>query len=111
MRVALSGEYERFVRATALTYQMIYRGPVRGLFRSLKPAVLLLTGEHDRTTPLSAYAPADVRAQIPTLAAAAREVVKEIPQGRLVEFPKVGHVPHLEVAAAFQVAVQNFLVS
>jgi hypothetical protein len=30
MRVALSGEYERFVRATAPSYQIIYRGPVRG---------------------------------------------------------------------------------
>jgi len=71
MRVALSGEYERFVRATALTYQMICRGPVSGLFRDLKPPVLLLAGEQDRTIPLSAYAPPDVRAQIPTLTAAA----------------------------------------
>jgi hypothetical protein len=83
MRVVLSGEYERFVRATALTYQMIYRGPVRGLFKELKPPVLLLAGEHDRTIPMSAYAPPGIRAQIPTLAAAAREVVKEIPHGKL----------------------------
>ena len=111
MRVALSGEYERFVRATALTYQMIYRGPVRGLFRSLKPPVLLLAGEHDRTTPLSAYAAPNIRAEIPTLAAAAREVVKEIPHGQLVEFPGVGHVPHLEAATDFQNAVRSFLGS
>ena len=111
MRVALSGEYERFVRATALTYQMIYRGPVRGLFKDLKPPVLLLAGERDSTTPLSAYAPPGIRAQIPTLTAAAREIVKEIPHGQLVEFPKVGHVPHLEVATAFQNTVQNFLRS
>jgi pimeloyl-ACP methyl ester carboxylesterase len=111
MRVALSGEYERFVRATSLTYQMIYRGPVRGLFKDLKPPTLLLAGEHDGTTPFSMDAPPGVRAQIPTLVAAAREVVKEIPHGQLVEFPKVGHVPHLEVATAFQNAVQNFLRS
>ena len=109
MRVALSGEYERFVRATALTYQMIYHGPVRGFFKELKPPVLLIAGAHDRTIPMSAYAPPGIRAQIPTLAAAAREVVKDIPNGRLVEFPKVGHVPHLEVATAFQNTVQNFL--
>jgi pimeloyl-ACP methyl ester carboxylesterase len=70
---------------------------------------LLLAGEHDRTIPMSAYAPPGIRAEIPTLAAAAREVVKDIPNGRLVEFPKVGHVPHLEVASAFQSTVQNFL--
>ena len=34
--------------------------------------------KHDRTTPLSAYAPPDVRSNIPTLTAAAREVVKLI---------------------------------
>jgi pimeloyl-ACP methyl ester carboxylesterase len=109
MRVALSGEYERFVRATALTYQMIYRGPVRALFKDLKPPVLLLTGARDATTPLSAYAPPGVRAKIPTLAAAAREVVKEIPHAESAEFPDVGHVPHLEVPTEFQNAVQNFL--
>ena len=65
---------------------MIYRGPVSGLFRDLKPPVLLLAGEQDRTIPLSAYAPPDVRAQIPTLTATAREVVKEISHGQLVEF-------------------------
>ncbi|MBR1125425.1 alpha/beta hydrolase [Bradyrhizobium lablabi] len=111
MRVALSGEYQRFVRATALTYQMIYHGPVRELFKSLKPPVLLLAGEHDRTTPLSAYAPPEVREAIPTLVAAAREVAKEIPRGQLVEFPGAGHVPHLEAAALFQTAVLNFLRS
>ncbi len=64
---------------------------------------------HDDPIPLSAYALPDVRLQIPTLTAAAREVAKESPHGQLVECTKVGHVPHLEVATAFQNTVQNFL--
>ena len=37
--MALSGDYPRFLRVVALTYQMIYYGPVRGLFGALRPPV------------------------------------------------------------------------
>ncbi len=61
LRMALSGDYPRFLRVVALTYQMIYHGPVRGLFGELKPPVLLLVGDRDASTPLAAYAPPDIR--------------------------------------------------
>ena len=109
MRVALSGEYDRFVRATALTYQMIYRGPVLDLYPTLTPPTLLLAGELDQSTPLAAYAPPDQRARIPTIPQAARAIVSTIPHGKLVTFPKLGHVPHLEAPAEFQRVMLGFL--
>ncbi len=109
MRVALSGEYERFVRATALTYQMIYRNPVVDLYATLAPPVLLLVGEADRSAPLAGFATPERRAAMPTIPDAARGVIAAVPHGRLVTFAGVGHVPHLEVADAFQAAVLGFL--
>jgi hypothetical protein len=41
MRITGSAEFERFAKASALTYQMIYRGPVIDLYPTLKPPVLL----------------------------------------------------------------------
>jgi pimeloyl-ACP methyl ester carboxylesterase len=44
MRMTRSGEFERYARAAALTYQMIYREPVRDLYRVLAMPVLLFAG-------------------------------------------------------------------
>jgi pimeloyl-ACP methyl ester carboxylesterase len=111
LRMTLSGDYPRFLRVVALTYQMIYHGPVRGLFGALKPPVLLMVGDRDASTPLASYAPPDVRPKIPPLHEAARKIVHEIPDGRLVEFAGVGHVPHLEAPGDFEKAVLEFLKS
>jgi pimeloyl-ACP methyl ester carboxylesterase len=63
-RVGLSGEFDRYVTTVALTYQMIYRQPVRYEYYLLQMPVLLIVGEQDRTTPLRAYAPPDVAANM-----------------------------------------------
>jgi pimeloyl-ACP methyl ester carboxylesterase len=109
MRVAESGEFERFARATALTYQMIYRGPVRDLYRTLTMPVLLFAGDKDRSAPLAAYAPADKRAAMPNIPAAAKSVVAELQHGELVTVPDVGHVPHLEAPDVFREAFMKFV--
>ena len=44
-RVALSGEFPRYAKAAALTFQMIYQQPVRHEFGLLKPPTLLVVGE------------------------------------------------------------------
>jgi len=62
LEVGLGGEFDRYATTVALTYQMIYRQPVRYEYRLLQMPVLLIVGEQDRTTPLRAYAPAEVSA-------------------------------------------------
>jgi pimeloyl-ACP methyl ester carboxylesterase len=109
MRIALSAEFERFALASALTYQMIYRGPVVDLYDTLKPPVLLVAGEADQSAPLSGYATPDQRARMPRIPDAAKTMVSCIPRGRLVTYPSVGHVPHLEVAARFRGDLLGFL--
>ena len=109
MRVALSGEYDRFARTAAQTYQMIYAGPVVGLYPQLKLPVLLTAGTADRSAPLSSYATPEARAAMPTILEAARDVIRTVPNGRLVTFNGAGHVPHLERAAEFQREILSFL--
>jgi len=109
MRVARSGEFDRFAAASAQTYQMIYSNPVVDLYAQLKPPVLLTAGTADKSAPLSAYATPERRAAMPAIPEAAQAVIKTVPNGRLVTFPGAGHVPHLERAQDFQREVLAFL--
>lgn len=109
MRVALSTECDRFNRASALTYQMIYSGAVVDLYSQLKPPVLLTAGTADKSAPLAAYATPACRAAMPTIPEAAKDVIKTVPNGKLVTFAGVGHVPHLERRDDFQREVLAFL--
>jgi pimeloyl-ACP methyl ester carboxylesterase len=109
MRVTQSSEFERFAKASALTYQMIYRGPVIDLYAKLQPPVLLMAGEADHSAPLANYATPIARAAMPPIAEAAKMMVGIIPHGQLKLFPKVGHVPHLEVPEDFKTTILTFL--
>lgn len=111
MRVAHSGEYERFCRASALTYQMIYREPVRYEYDDIAAATLLIVGEKDKAAPLKQYAPPEMIAKMPTIPAAAQEALRDLHKGKLVTVPNVGHVPHLEAPDAFRKTVLEFLLA
>lgn len=109
MRVALSSEFDRFARASALTYQMIYREPSRPLYASLSMPVMLTAGMQDRSAPLISYASVAKRAAMPSIHQAAQQVVNELRDGRFVSFSNVGHVPHLEAADRFRAELLSFL--
>jgi pimeloyl-ACP methyl ester carboxylesterase len=109
MRVTQSSEFERFARASALTYQMIYRGPVVDLYSKMQPPVMLMAGEVDHSAPLANYATPAARAAMPPISEAAKMMVRTIPHGQLKLFPKVGHVPHLEAPEDFKSTVLAFL--
>jgi pimeloyl-ACP methyl ester carboxylesterase len=109
MRVALSSEYERFCKASALTYQMIYREPVRDEYKDIKAKTLMIVGTADESAPLKSYASPEMAAKLPSIPQAAPEAVKEIPNARLVVVDKAGHVPHLEMPDHFRASVLGFL--
>jgi pimeloyl-ACP methyl ester carboxylesterase len=109
LRVLRSGEYPRWAKASALAYLMIYEQPVRHEFPLLKPPVLLVVGEKDRTVVMRQYGDPEVvktMGQYPDLARAA---ARDIPDCRLVVVPATGHVPHLESPDAFHRALLSFL--
>ena len=109
MRVALSSEYERFCKAAASTYEMIYREPVRSLYRDIKTKSLIIAGTADQSAPLKAYAAPAIAAKMPGIFEAAPGAVKDMGDARLVPMDKAGHVPHLEAPSNFRDAVLGFL--
>lgn len=109
MRVALGSEYERYCRAAALTYQMIYREPVRDLYGEIQAPTLLMVGEKDRAAPLRHYAAPGAAAKMPTIPQAAEAAAKDLRKGTFVHLPDVGHVPHLEAPDMFRRQVLDFL--
>ncbi len=111
MRVAQSGEYDRFCKASALTYQMIYREPVRDEYDDIRAKTLVIVGEKDASAPLKSYASPEMAAKMPSIPEAAPAAVKDLRDGKLVMVPGVGHVPHLEAPDAFRQAVLDFLAA
>ena len=108
-RIGLSGEFNRYAMAVALTYQMIYRQPVRYEYRLLDMPLLMMVGEADRSTPLRAYAPPEAAKDMGNFPVLAREACAEARHCRLIVFPGLGHVPHLEAADAFNRDLLAFL--
>jgi pimeloyl-ACP methyl ester carboxylesterase len=108
-RVLLSGEYPRWARAAALTYQMIYRQPVRHEFPLLRVPTLLVIGQADRTAVGKDLVPPEVRETLGRYPELGRAAAKDIPGARLVELDDVGHIPHLEAPERFHQALLDFL--
>ena len=111
MRVALSGEYERFCKASALTYQMIYREPVRDQIDDIRAPTLMIAGEKDVSTPLKHYALPDNASRMPTIPAAVAEAAKDLRRGSVLVVPDAGHVPHLEAPDVFRKAMLDFVAT
>jgi pimeloyl-ACP methyl ester carboxylesterase len=69
----------------------------------------LIVGEQDRTTPLRAYAPAEVAAKLGDYPVIARQACAEVSDCRVIVMPGLGHVPHLEAPDSFNANVLAFL--
>jgi pimeloyl-ACP methyl ester carboxylesterase len=108
-RLALSGEYSRWAKASALTYQMIYQQPVRHEFGLIQAPTLLVIGQEDRTTlgrGLVSEAVLKTMGNYPQLG---KDAARDIRGSKLVELPRVGHIPHLEAPDQFHRALLEFL--
>jgi pimeloyl-ACP methyl ester carboxylesterase len=108
-RVQRSGEYPRFAHVSALTYQMIYDGPIYNELPKLTVPTLLAIGLSDRTVFGRRFAPPEVVKPLGNFPQLGKAAQQRIPGARLVEFETVGHAPHLEVPERFQAAVLDFL--
>jgi len=108
-RVAHSGEYPRWAKSAALTYQMIYQQPVRHEFRLIRNPTLLVIGQADRTTLGRGLVPEDVLQTLGQYPALGRAAARDIPGSRLVELENVGHIPHLEASDRFHAPLLDFL--
>jgi pimeloyl-ACP methyl ester carboxylesterase len=90
---------------SALIYDMIFTQPVVYEFPLLKVPATLMIGDADTTAIGSDVAPPAVKARLGKYDVLGKQVVKQIPQGRLVEFKGLGHAPQMEDPAAFHRAL------
>lgn len=108
-RVQLSGDYPRFAQVSALTYQMIYEGPIYDELPKLTVPTLLVIGQLDRTVFGRRFAPPEVVKPMGNFPAMGRAAQQRIPGAVLKEFNGVGHVPHLEMPERFHAVVLDFI--
>jgi pimeloyl-ACP methyl ester carboxylesterase len=108
-RLALGGEYPRWAKASALTYQMIYQQPVRHEFSLIETPTLLVIGQEDRTTLGRGAVPPEVLNTLGQYPQLGRAAAKDIRDSSLIELTGVGHIPHLEAPRRFHNALLDFL--
>ena len=108
-RVQQSGDYPRFAQVSALTYQMIYDGPIFNALPKLTVPTLLIIGQSDRTVFGRRFAPPEVVKPLGNFPQLGKAAQARIPGAKLVEFEGVGHVPHIEAPERFHAAVLEFL--
>ena len=108
-RLQLSGDYPRYALISALTYQMIYEGPIINELPQLKAPTLLVIGQNDRTVFGRRFAPPDVVRPMGNFPLLGRNAQQRIPGAVLKEFNGVGHAPHLENPERFHAVVMDFV--
>lgn len=109
-RALQGGEGPRGAKASALTYQMIFREPVCYEFGLLKPPTLLMVGDKDRAAIGKNRVSDEVRATLGQNLELAKKVAAQLPPGsKLITYPGVGHVPHFEATEKFQQDLLEFI--
>jgi pimeloyl-ACP methyl ester carboxylesterase len=94
---------------SALTYDMIYSQPVFYEFEKLQMPVLLMIGDKDTTAPGKQLAPPELRATLGNYPMLAKAAVARMPNGKLIEFPDLGHSPQIQDPVRFHKALLNAL--
>jgi pimeloyl-ACP methyl ester carboxylesterase len=110
-RVTLSGEYPRWAKASALTYQTAYHQPVLHEFGELRVPTLLVIGQEDTTALGREYAAPGDRDKLGNYPVLGRRAAAAIPGAHLVELDNIGHLPQLEAKGRFHRELERFLTS
>lgn len=108
-RTQLSGDYPTLATVSALTYQMIYEGPIIKELPQLKVPTLLVIGQSDRTVFGRRFAPPEIVKPMGNFPVMGRSAQQAIPGAVLKEFKGVGHIPHLEQPDRFHAVLVDFI--
>lgn len=104
-----SPDYPRLARISALQYDMIYTQPVVYELNRLDMPTLLLIGTRDRSALNKDLVSEEERQELGRYDRLGKQAAMRIPNATLVEFPDIGHLPHLEDYDAFIAALQEYL--
>jgi pimeloyl-ACP methyl ester carboxylesterase len=107
--VTFSAEYPRWAKVAAMTFTMIYEQPVVHEFQNITVPTILFIGKEDKTiVGKGLLSPAEqaLHGQYKILG---KQTAAKIPKAKLIEFDGCGHIPHLEIATEFTVALLGAL--
>ncbi|MFE1601249.1 alpha/beta fold hydrolase [Methylobacterium sp. ID0610] len=100
---------ERVAWNQAQTSDMVFTQPVVHEFERLRVPTVLVVGDKDRTAPGANRAPAGLAATLGRYDLLGPEVVRLIPDAKLVAFPDLGHSPQVEAPDRFHEALLKAL--
>lgn len=104
-----SPDYPRLARISALQYDMIYTQPVAQDLDKLEMPTLLLIGTRDRSALNKDLVSETESQELGRYDRLGKQAAERIPNSKLVEFPGIGHLPHLEDYGSFIAALQSYL--
>lgn len=102
-------QYPQVAWVSALTTDMVFTQPVLYEFPRIKAPTLLIIGQRDRTAIGKAWAPERVKKTLGNYPRLGRRAAKSIPNSKLVEIPKVGHMPQVEAFDRYSKALLDFI--
>ncbi|MCZ4223944.1 alpha/beta fold hydrolase [Pedobacter rhodius] len=103
--VIYSADFPRYAKVAALTYKMIYDGPVADEFQNLKVPTILFIGKEDRTIIGKALLTDDQKVIYGQYKFLGKNTAVKIKGSKIVEFEACGHIPHIEITTEFLVAL------
>ena len=95
--------------ANALTYQMIYEQPVLYEFKYVQAPTLMIIGQEDRTIVGKGLLSKEMIARHGQYPELGKWFHQQIKNSKLIALQGVGHIPHIQVPAAFEKNVLQFL--
>ena len=102
-------DYKKVAWNAALTAEMIMTQPVLYEFKNLKPQTLLIIGTRDKTALGKNLVDEKTRASMGDYSKLGKITLKLIPKGKLIEIPKVGHMPQVEAFDVYIKALKDYL--
>jgi pimeloyl-ACP methyl ester carboxylesterase len=102
-------DYSRVAWNSALTTDMAFTQPVLYEFPLIKNETLLIIGVRDRTAVGKNWAPKPTAEKLGRYDLLGKKAARSIPKAKLIEIPKVGHMPQVEAFDKYMKAVLEFL--
>lgn len=88
-------------KTSVLLSDIIYTQPVYYEFKNLTMPTTLILGQRDKTAPGKAFASPDNQKKLGNYPKLGRDVVKMIPNGKLIPMEGLGHMPFVEDFSGF----------
>ncbi|MGD8176239.1 alpha/beta fold hydrolase [Marinimicrobium sp. ARAG 43.8] len=100
-------DWERIAWNNALTYDMIFTGPVANEFQRLSVPTHLIIGTRDTTGPGRGWKKDGVDYQLGRYDQLGKTVARQIPEATLHELEDVGHMPHIEAPKRYRAVLDD----